>query len=248
MMRVVEPDRLILDAAETLEAVVDDVVVIGATAVRIVLGGTPALVAATRDVDAGVAAPEAIPRVVRHLEQEAGMRRSELPHERSFTWVRGDLKVQLLRGFFPFARPPAKGLPVNTMLGEVVAHREAVAFAEAPERRRLWVAGPAALVGLKREAFGRTRPDGGAVARDYSDVVLLLDHRIDQIAAHCEGDGVARRRVLAAVRTLADESDTGPRDAAIRELVAVGAYGDEREAERGIGRVLVRARRALDGA
>jgi hypothetical protein len=27
------------------------------------------------------------------------LRRSEVPHERAFTWVRGDLKVQLVRTF-----------------------------------------------------------------------------------------------------------------------------------------------------
>ena len=45
--------------------------------------------------------------IVSHLEA-ADMHRSELEHERPFTWVRGDLKVQLVRNFHPFAKPPAE--------------------------------------------------------------------------------------------------------------------------------------------
>jgi hypothetical protein len=82
------------DAAAVLEPVREDVVVIGAVAVQVALDGHDVAVAPTRDVDAGVA-NEAVERVVAHLEHQ-GMRRSEEAHERSFTWVKDDLKIQLV--------------------------------------------------------------------------------------------------------------------------------------------------------
>jgi hypothetical protein len=172
------------------------------------------------------------------------MSRSELPHEGAFTWVRGDLKVQIVRPFHPFPRPPASRLPVNRVIGEAMRHRKAIAFADAPAVQRLWVAGAAALVGLKREAFGRSRPDGRAVDRDYSDVVLLLDHRIDEIVASCTFDEVTRKRVHAAAVLLRD--DMRAREHAIRELVAAGSYGDERGAEQSVLRIATRAARLLE--
>jgi hypothetical protein len=64
---------------------------------------------ATRDVDAGVA-NEAVERVVAHL-QSKDERGSEEAHERSFTWVNDELKIQLLRKFEPFPRGPREGFP-----------------------------------------------------------------------------------------------------------------------------------------
>ena len=119
--------------------------------------------------------------VVAHLEA-SGLRRSELRHEKSFTWVKGELKVQLIRPFDPSPTGPARGLPVNNILPELERYRTLVAFDDDPDVPRLWVASPAALVGLKSEAFGRTRYDGQPVDRDFSDVVLLLDRLADEIA------------------------------------------------------------------
>jgi hypothetical protein len=79
-----------LDAAAILEPIREEVVVIGALAVQIALDGRDVALAPTGDIDAGVAT-EAVDRVVAHLE-ENGLRHSELPHERSFTWVQGDMK------------------------------------------------------------------------------------------------------------------------------------------------------------
>lgn len=62
-----------------------------------------------------------------HLE-ERGLQASELPHERSFTWVKDALKVQLLRPFHSFPKGPACGLPVNNMITELAQHRVMVAF------------------------------------------------------------------------------------------------------------------------
>lgn len=52
-----------------------------------------------------------------------------------------------------------------------------VAFEAEPERGRFWIASPAALVGLKEAADGRTRFSGEPVDRDFSDVALMLDRR-----------------------------------------------------------------------
>jgi hypothetical protein len=62
-MKVVTPDQLLRDAAEVLAPVRDDVVVIGASAVRIALDGHDAPVSPTRDIDAGTSA-QAAERVV----------------------------------------------------------------------------------------------------------------------------------------------------------------------------------------
>jgi hypothetical protein len=61
---------------------------------------------------------------------------SELPHERGFTWVKGDVKVQLMAPFDPIARrrPPAKGIPVNHLVSELSEHRLQVAFEDRPTR------------------------------------------------------------------------------------------------------------------
>jgi len=83
------------EAADVLEAVRDHVVVIGAAAVQVALDGEQVALTPTRDVDVGIAGEDA-ERVVAHLHAR-GMRRSGLPHEHSFTWVKDDLKVQLVR-------------------------------------------------------------------------------------------------------------------------------------------------------
>jgi hypothetical protein len=59
------------------------------------------------------------------------------------------------------------------MIPELDRHRDLVAFEDSPKTPRFWVASPAALVGLKEAAFGRTRPGGESVDRDFSDVALL---------------------------------------------------------------------------
>jgi hypothetical protein len=99
---VVTPTPLLLEAAEVLKGIRDDVVVIGAVAVQVALDGQVVALTPTRDVDAGVAT-DAAERVVAHLEHR-GLRPSELPHGRSFTWIKDSLKVQLLRPFHRAAR------------------------------------------------------------------------------------------------------------------------------------------------
>lgn len=90
----------------------------------------------------------------------------------------GELKVQLLRPFHPFPKGPARGLPVNNIISELAEHRVLVAFADEPDRGGFWTA----LIALKATAFGRTRASGETVDRDFSDVMLLLDHLGPEIA------------------------------------------------------------------
>lgn len=242
MMKVIAPNQLLRDAAGALVAVRDDVVVFGASAITVALHGRPAAITPTRDVDVRTTADDAA-RVIKTLEA-AGMTRSELEHEEPFTWVRGDLKVQLVRPFHPFPKGPARRLPINNTLSELDRHRVAVAFDDEPTTQRLWCANASALVVLKAQAFGRTRHDGNPVDRDYADVVQLLEHTIDEIVAETVDDLSMRGRVVdAARRVVSDDEALG---AATRELVRSGAYPSPRAARDASRRAIARALRSLD--
>ncbi len=230
-MRVLRPNDLMREAAAVLESVRDNVTVIGAVAVQVALDGTGVSLMPTRDVDAGVATAD-VPRVVDSLEA-AGLKRSDLPHERGFTWVRGELKIQLLRPFDPFPKGPARSLPVSNILPELVRHRVAVAFEDAAEACRFWAASAAALVGLKEAAFGRISQTGEPVDRDFSDVALLLQQCPHEIAAELRDASPMRGRAVRAAERLMD-----PRGAAAagRELVRSGQYETQRAAELAVNR------------
>lgn len=232
-MKVVTPTRLLSDAAAILEPIRDEVVVIGALAVQIALDGRDVALTPTRDIDAGVAT-EAVDRVVAHLE-ENGLRHSELPHERSFTWVKGDIKVQLLRPFHPFPKGAASGLPTNNMVSELGDHRWLVGFDDDPDHGCFWAATPAALVGLKEGAFGRTRPSGEPVDRDFSDVVLLLDKLGKEIADEVRFGSQMHGRVVRAAQRLA--ADDVAITAAARELVRSGQEETQLAAETEVRRI-----------
>lgn len=165
---------------------------------------------------------------------------SETPHERGFTWVKGELKVQLMAPFHPPARkrPPARDLPQNNLVAELKRHRWLVAFDEDPNRGRFYSARPAALVALKEAAFGRQRPDGVKVDRDYSDAVLLFDRLADQIAAEASADSQMRIRVERTAAKLAEPEAVA---AAARELVASGQEESRQSAEA----MIVRAGRGM---
>lgn len=225
-MRVVAPTGLSREAAEILHPVRDDIVVIGALAVQIALEGHEIPLTPTLDVDAGIST-DRVAAVVAHLEG-GGLRRSEDKHEQGFTWVRDKLKVQLVRPFHPFPKPPADRLPVNNLIRELSRYRWLVAFEEDPERGLFWAARPAALVGLKEAAFGRTRPSGEKVDRDYSDVVLLLENEHERISEEVSGDGRMRSRVRRAAQRLSEEPAAS--ESAVRELVASGCSETPREA------------------
>jgi hypothetical protein len=232
-VRVVNPSPLLRDGAGILQPVCNDVTLIGALAVQIALDGHDVALTPTGDVDAGTAVEHAA-GVVEHLEG-AGLRRSDEPHERSFTWVGANLKVQLVRSFHPFAKPPAQGLPVNHLVNELARYRWSVAFEEKPDHLVLWAATPAALVALKEVAFGRTRPNTEeTVDRDFSDVALLLDNEGERIAAEVADDGQMRIRVARAAERLRGEPTAF--EGAVRQLVATGQEATPREAEAMVAR------------
>jgi hypothetical protein len=239
-VKIVAPSPLLREAADMLEDVRDHLVVIGAAAVQVTLDGQQTALTPTRDVDVGIAGEDA-ERIVAHL-QAHGMRRSGLPHERSFTWVKDELKVQLVRSFHPFPKGVTSGLPVNNLLGELATYRIRVAFRNEPQRGRLWVASPAALVALKGEAFGRTRITGETVERDYSDAALLLDRLGLEIAAELSVPSPMRQRVHGTARRLLDDD---ARAAAAREILRTGQEQSRQAAEAAVTRAAQRMLRRL---
>jgi hypothetical protein len=240
-VRVVAPTQLLREAAAILEPVRSDVVVIGALAVQIALDGHEVALTPTGDIDAGTSV-ESVDRVVAHLEQ-SGLHRSELAHERTFTWVKDDVKVQLIRSFHPFPKGVAGGLPVNNLIRELDEHRWFVGFEDDPTRGYFWAARPAALVALKEAAFGRTRPTGDPVDRDFSDVVLLLDRLGEQIFGEIADAPQLRGRVLRAAETLNASHEAAT--AAARELVATGHDDTQRAAEATVARAVGNALREV---
>lgn len=229
-MRVIAPGRLLAEAADVLASVRDDVVVVGAAAIEVALADTLGeAITPTRDVDV-VVPTERAAMVVAELER-AGMRRSALPHAHAFIWVRDDLKVQLVRTFHPFPKPPARMLPANPVFGMAAnpAHQTDVAFTGAPTELRLRCANAACLIALKHAAFGRTRqPDNIPVERDYHDVHLLLTRRrVRRLPARdrrLRGPYEGARRNRAARRRRPGDHRRGTADGASRNLrhAAVG--------------------------
>lgn len=103
-----------------------------------------------------------------------------------------------------------------------------MAFEEAPAKGLFWAATPAVLVALKAMAFGRTRPTGGQVDRDFSDVALLFEHEGKRIAQEVMDDGQMRTRMVRAAEALQREEAV---EAAARELVKSGQRSSPLEAE-----------------
>jgi len=52
------------------------------------------------------------------------------------------------------------------MVSELDEHKWLIALEDDPTRGCMWAVRPAALIGLKEQAFGRTRPSGETVDRD----------------------------------------------------------------------------------
>ena len=245
-MKVVRPSRLLAEAAVVLEPVRDEVVVVGAAALEVALAEAQVAITPTRDVDVVVPVERAAD-VVAHLEA-ADLRRSNVPHEAAFTWVRGDLKVQLVRTFHPFARPPASRLPQNSVFGMPArpAHQVVVAFDDDPEVARLVCANAACLLALKEAAFGRVRgPDAVPVERDFHDAFLLLDEVAEDVVAEfAEAEAEVRARVRRAIARLADDDDA--LGAAGRQMVRLGEAATARDAEARVRRAARRVARRLD--
>lgn len=241
-MKVVHPSPLLREAAEVLAPVRDDVVLVGAAALEIALYGKTATVTPTRDVDIVVSVDQAA-EVIRHL-LDAALEPSTEAHERGFTWVRGDLKVQLVRGFHPFPKPPAARLPGNPVFGMAsrANHQVAVAFTEAPTVTRLRCVQAACLLALKQAAFGRTRgPDALPADRDYHDAFLLIDLVPEDIVA---GGAIAEYEVRARISAAIDALQAGETAtiAAARQMVLIGAAETQRRAEEAVHRAARRLR------
>lgn len=237
MVKVIEPNRLARAAADSLGPVRGEVVVIGALAVEIALSGSEVALTPTADVDAGIRS-EDVDAVVTHLEA-IGFERSELAYERAFTWVRGGVKVQLMRPFHPFPSRHARGLPESNLVTELESHKWEVAFAADPETGLFWSARPAVLVALKEAAFGRLRSGSEEpVDRDFSDAILLLDHHRELIREEAARSTHLRHRIVRAARRLA--GDPAP---AVRELLAIGQAENARVAEALVARI---AREAVE--
>jgi hypothetical protein len=244
-LKTVAATPLLIEAADILGPVKDDVVVVGATAIEVALGDTTdAVITPTRDIDV-VVPVERVKDVVAYLEK-AKMEPSPEPHERPFTWVRGDLKVQLVRSFHPFPKPPAQGLPENPVFGMAARplHQTAVAFSDAPDTLRLRCANAACLLALKQAAFGRTGPpDGAVVERDYHDAYLLISAAAEIVVQEFKvAEHEVRKRGLEAVSSLAGGGEGT--QAAARQMVRLLTASTQRAAEAEVQRAarLIRSR------
>lgn len=249
-LKVITPTALAAEAAEVLRPHRDDVVVVGATAIEIGLAEAREFsITPTRDVDVVVPVERAA-AVIERLEGPAvGMTRSELAHERGFTWERDGLKVQLVRTFHPHAKPPVVALPANPAFGmaSIAQHQIAVAFDDAPGEVRLRCANAACLIGLKQAAFGRTRfGASGVVERDYHDAYLLMAAVPEDVAAgYAVAEYEVRSRVRRAVAALAGGG--AETIAAAREMRRLDSgVESQRQAEQQVRRAALRMQRRLD--
>jgi hypothetical protein len=244
-VKVVSPSRLLAEAAEVLAPVLNEVVVVGAAALEVALADAAMVLTPTRDVD--VVVPVDLARdVVDHLEA-ADLRPSEAPHERGFTWTRGDLKVQLVRTFHPFPGIVAKPLPENPVFG-MAAQREnqsVVAFAEEPETARVICANAGCLLALKQAAFGRTRAtDDTPVERDFHDAYLLISSLPEAVLGDMTvGGHELRTRAVDAIDQLAAGGNAT--QGAARQMVRLRAVGTQREAEAAVRRAAIRIQRQI---
>lgn len=244
-MKVLAPTTLMREAADVLQPVRESVVVFGAVAVEVALADAGVSVAPTRDIDLVVETDSAT-GIVRQLES-MGLERSPVPHEAGFTWIRGDLKVQLVRPFHPFPKGPAERLPEQSSVtvARDAMHRHEVSFSDSPEVMRFWCVNAACVIALKRQAFGRTRAgEAEPVDRDYCDVYVILRQVPEAVLEDYErADRTVRVWLEQAVDLLAD--DRHARLRAASEAVRVGLAGSVRSAEADVRRVATRFRRRL---
>lgn len=258
MEKVIAPSALVAEAADVIAPFWKQVVVVGAAALQIVLADSIdgdvqvtathdfdlVIVTPTRDVDLAVDAREAEGVIV--ALEDAGLSQSAEAHERGFTWVRGDLKIQLMRPYHPFPTARVAPLPTNTVSSELreEAHRDVIAFVDEPAIPRLQSASAAALVALKEAAFGRTRPDNQPVERDYHDVYLVARDRPDDLErSYGTASYHVRRRVDRALATLAEGGEAT--QAAARQETLITGRGNALETAENIRRTAVFFQRRL---
>lgn len=235
------------EAALVLAPLVGDVVVFGAVAVEVALSEAAVSITPTRDIDL-VVATERADAVVARLEA-ADLRRSDLPHEEGFTWVKGDLKVQLVRSFHPHPAPVARRLPSQpkASMGQHEAHQTPVAFRDDPSQLRFVAVSAACVIALKREAFGRRRyGEEHTVQRDFHDVYLLLREAAELVLEDYDRAGYDVRTGLElAVGALADDAEAA--EHAAREAADIGG-GSVATARADVRRTATRFRRRLHQA
>ena len=261
MEKVIAPSVLVREAADVIGPFWQQVVVVGAAALQIVLAesiGGNVHVAATSDLDLVIVTPtrdvdlavetEQAEGVIVALE-DAGLSQSAETHEQGFTWVRGDLKIQLMRPFHPFPAARVAPLPINTVASELreEVHRDVVAFADDPGVPRLQSVSAAALVALKEAAFGRIRPDNQPVERDYHDVYLVVRDKPDDLErSYRPASFHVRSRVDRALATLADGGEAT--QAAARQETLITGRGNARETAENVRRTAVFFQRRLAAA
>jgi hypothetical protein len=247
-VKIVQPTRLLAEAADVLGPVFDAVVVVGATALEVALAEASIAITPTRDVD--VVVPVGRAREVVGLLEAADMEPSDQPHERGFTWIRGDLKVQLVRTFHPFPGPVAKFLPENSAFGMAAdpASQLMVAFADDPQTPRLLCVNAGGLLALKEAAFGRTRATEDTPAeRDFHDAYLLVSEVPDAVVNDLAVAGYeVEKRASRAIAQLADGG--GATQAAARQMVRLRAVDTQREGEAAVRRAAVRIQRRIAAA
>ncbi len=248
-MKVINPTRLLLEAADVLGPFRDELIVVGAAALEVALAeASGTSITPTRDVDAVVPVSR-VDDVVAHLEG-AKLTRSEVPHERAFTWVRGDLKVQLVRTYHPFPKGAAEPLPANPVFGMAAdpAHHETVAFMVDPTTSRLKCANAACLLALKEAAFGRKRPGSGApVERDFHDAYLVISEVPETLLVELGVAGYeVRARAARAVSLLAEGNEATI--AAARQMVRLRTADTQRAAEAAVRRDAARLQKRLSEA
>lgn len=234
------------EAADVLAPVRDSVVVFGAVAVEVALADANVSVTPTRDVDLVVAAKD-VESIIGHLES-AELRLSEVPHEAGFTWVRGDLKIQLVRSFDPFPKGLVRGVPYQppVTVARDPRHQVEVSFDHSPEEMRFLCVSSACVIALKRRAFGRIRSGEATtpVDRDFSDVHLLLRQVPDTVLDDYEpAEQPVRVWLEEAVDLLADDAEAAA--SAASELVRSGLSSSRRAGESDVRRTAARFRRRL---
>lgn len=100
------------------------------------------------------------------------------------------------------------------------------------------------MLALKGHAFGRTRPNGGLVERDYHDAYLLIGYVGEEIAAEFNGtdDGQLRGLIRKALDDLGEDV---AREAVRNQVTRLQAGVSAREADARLTRAIMTFSRRL---
>lgn len=229
-MKVIRPTPMVRTAAEVIEPVKNLVAVFGAAAIQIAVGDFTTAITPTTDVDLALVERGVLESTVDQVVcvlRTAKLDPSDVDHERGFTWVSDTVKIQLVRGFVPFPKGQAKGLPTQPGIEDFFDARQAIAFEDSPEIVRFWCADPASLIGLKQRAFGRTRDAGVPVVRDFVDVYLLMRFNADEIVELWPALNISvRQHVMKAIKLLMDDESEAVSAGSLEEMLKLGLADD----------------------